>query len=215
MKFYNYKERTYKQKLADSLVLSDSLGRNIRYIYQTDTLFFPGCTINALAHKIASGEVNIRKYKYITLIIGTNDLGPKSVWKFYKREKRLGHSGHNLPVHGQAPIPVLLSAYQNLISTIRYHNPTCILISFAILPRPYDHHRNRLHHADTNRELSKFCEIKKIIFVKTYNSFLKFGRPIEDFFSDGLHLSAKGNRRLNRLISNAVNGHRAQEIRNK
>ena len=79
MKFYNYKERTYKQKLADSLVLSDSLGRNIRYIYQTDTFFFPGCTINALANKIASGEIDIRKYKYITLRIGTNDLGPKSV----------------------------------------------------------------------------------------------------------------------------------------
>ena len=213
MTFYKYKDRTYKQKFADSLVLSDSLGRNIRYIYRTDTFFFPGCTLNALANKIASGEIDIRKYKYITLIIGTNDLGPKSVWNFYKREKKRGRSGTNLPVHGQTPVPVLLSAYQNLISTIKHYNSTCILISFAILPRPFDHHRNKQHHTDTNRALSILCDKNNLIFVKTYNSYLKFGRPKPDFFSDGLHLSAKGNRQLNRLISNRINVIRARENR--
>lgn len=214
MKFYNYRQRTFKQKYADSLVLSDSLGRNIRYIYRTDTFSFPGCTVTRLADKISTGQLNIDKYKYITLIIGTNDLGPKSIWNFYKKEKKLGRSGLNLPIHHQTPIPVLLNAYQHLIAVIRKRNPTCILITFGILPRPYDHLRNKRHHTDTNRQLSKLCEENKLIFVKTSNSYLKFGIPVSDLFCDGLHLSIKGNRQLNKLISNTINIHRAQRTRN-
>ena len=71
----------------DVLILSDSLGRNIRNIYETKLLFFQGCTINALAHNISAGEVDIANYTYIVLLIGTNDLAPKEVWKFYKTEK--------------------------------------------------------------------------------------------------------------------------------
>lgn len=215
MKFYNYRNRTFKQKYADSLVLSDSLGRNIRYIHRTDTFFFPGCTIGALAHKIRSGEVNIKKYTYITLIIGSNDLGPKSSWKFFKREKKLGHSGFNLPIHSQTPIPVLLSAYQNLVAVIRKYNPKCTLICFAILPRPFDHHRNKQHHTDTNKQLLKLCDKNNLIFVKSWNSYLKFGKPVSELFSDGLHLSVKGNRQLNKLISNTVNSHRSMVNRSR
>ena len=111
-KLYRYRERTLQQKHADSLVLSDSLGRHIRYIYNTDTFFFPGCTINSLAHKITSGEIDITKYRYITLIIGTNDIGPKFIWKFYRRQIKRGKLGRNLPIHSTTAIPVILSAYQ-------------------------------------------------------------------------------------------------------
>ena len=213
LKTYRYRERTLKQKHADSLVLSDSLGRHIRYIFNTNTFFFPGCTINSLAHKIRTGEIDVTQYKYITLLIGTNDIGPKFIWKFYRKEIKRGNLGKNLPFHTTTPIPVITSAYQNLVHAIKDRNPSCILVSFAILPRPYDHHRNKQNHTDTNKALQNLCEKNNIIFVKTFNSFLKFGYPIEEYFCDGLHLSLKGNRQLNKLISNIVNGHRAYENR--
>lgn len=213
MSFYRHRSRTRKHKQSESLILSDSLGRNIRYIGNTDTQFFPGCIINGLAHKINSGEIDISKYSYISLIIGTNDLGPKYIWKFYKKQKILGKTGRNLPHHNQTPIPVILSAYQNLFDTVKKFNPVCAIFCFGILPRPYDHHRNQRHHTDTNRQLLKLCKKNDIIFVITHTSFLKFGSPIEELFADGLHLSIKGNRQLNRLIVNATNSHKAQQNR--
>ena len=214
-RFYKYKERTFKQSKADSLVLADSLGREIRYIYHTDTLFFPGCTINALTHKISSGEVNILKYKYITLLIGTNDLAPKFVWKHYKKHIKEGKTGLNLPIHSPNPIPVIIGAYANLIKVIQSLNPNCILFSLAILPRPYDHHRNKGHHVQVNKQLSTVCTRRNVVFVKTSNAFITFGYPKSELFSDGLHLSKKGNRKLNSLISNNVNRFRSKENKPK
>lgn len=214
MSFSKYRTRPRKQKQAESLILSDSLGRNIRYIGNTDTLFFPGCIINGLAYKIKSGEVNISKYSYISLIIGTNDLGPKYIWKYYKKQKTLGKSGLNLPFHNQTAIPVILSAYLNLFQTVKRSNPSCTIFCFGILPRPYDHHRNQRHHTDTNHQLRKLCEKNDITFVITHTSFLKFGSPIEELFADGLHLSIKGNRQLNKLIINAINSLKSRQNKN-
>ena len=111
-RFYKYKHRTTRQRQADSLILADSLGANIRYIHNTDTFFFRGCTINVLKHKLLSGEIDITQYQYISLIIGTNDLTPKSVWFHYKREIKKGNSGFNLPIHIPTATPVITSAYQ-------------------------------------------------------------------------------------------------------
>ena len=210
-KFYKYKERTFKQSKADSLVLSDSLGRNIRYIYKTDTFFYPGCRIGTIEAKIASGEIQIRKYSYITLLVGTNDLSPASIWKFYKREKNAGRSGHNLPFHINNPPPAIVCAYRKLLETIKFFNPNCKIIVCGLLPRPYDNHRNKGHHTEVNKEIAKLCNDCNSIFVRTNTSFLKFGSPCEDLFSDGLHLSTKGNRLLNKIISNNINLLRLQK----
>ena len=105
--------------------------------------------------QIACGEVNITEYKYITILIGTNDLAPKDVWSFYVKEKKLGRSGENLPFHVLTPIPLLTCRYQTLISTIRKLNTNCKLGFLGILPRPYDHHRNKIHHVEANRQLYK------------------------------------------------------------
>ena len=59
LKTYRYRERTLKQRHADSLVLSDSLGHHIRYIFNTNRFFFPGCTINSLVCKIRTGKIDV------------------------------------------------------------------------------------------------------------------------------------------------------------
>ena len=178
-------------------------------------IVLPGCTINALTYKISSGEVNIVKYKYITLLIGTNDLAPKFIWKSYKRQIKEGKTGLNLPIHSPNAIPVIIGAYANLIKVIKSLNPNCTLISLAILPRPYDHHRNKGHHVQVNKQLSSLCIREQVVFMKTSNAFISFGYQKSELFLDGLHLSKKGNRKLNSLISNKVNSFRSKENKTK
>lgn len=192
----------------DSLILSDSLGRNIRTIYKTDLLFYPGCTINALAHKVSTGEININNYNYIVLLIGTNDLAPKDTWKFYKSEKKQGRSGENLPQHITTPIPVISSAYLNLFDSIIQRNDNCNIFALGIPPRPYDNHRNKYHHIEVNKELSRICHLKNITFIKSDSSFLKFGKIIEELFIDGLHFTSDGSERISRLIECTINRQR-------
>ena len=189
-------------------ILSDSLGRNIRNIYKTKLLFFPGCTINALAHQISAGEIDITNYIYIVLLIGTNDLAPKEVWKFYKTEKKKGKSGENLPPHTTTPIPVLSSSFTNLFDTIKNHNNLCKVFSIGLPPRYYDNHRNYHHHIDTNIELKRICELKSIIFIQSYGLFIKYGKIIENLFADGLHFTAQGSEKMSRLIECKVNTQR-------
>ena len=193
----------------DALILSDSLGRNIRNIYKTNTQFFPGCTINALAHKISSGEIDISYYTYIILLIGTNDLAPKDVWKFYKNEKKQGKSGENLPSHNPTPIPVLGSSFLNLFNTIKNHNNYCKIFCVGIPPRPYDNHRNYHHHIDANTELKRISELENVIFIKSYTSFIKYGKIIQTLFVDGLHFTAQGSEKISRLIEGAINTQRS------
>ena len=195
----------------DALILSDSLGRNIRNIFKTNKLFFPGCTVDSLTNKIATGEIDIRNYRYIILLIGTNDLAPKEVWKFYKKERKNGNSGENLPAHDTTPIPVLGSSFLNLFNSIKYHNNSCMIFSIAIPPRPYDNHRNYQHHIDANIELKRLCLLNNIIFVKSYTLFVKYGKIIENLFIDGLHFTAEGSEKISRLIESTVNTQRSIE----
>ena len=194
---------------ADALVLIDSLGKNLPCMYNTDKQSFSGCTIGSLNHKITSGQIYINHYKYIIILIGTNDLAPKDIWSFYKSQRRQGKSGANLPAHNPTAIPVLESLYLQLIATIQQRNHNCYLAFLGLLPRPYDHHRNKDHHVDTNRKLKNICVDKNITFVPTHNSFLKYGLPIEDLFCDGIHLSPKGTIQLHEIISNTINGFRS------
>lgn len=204
----NNKQQSNNNLLPDSILLCDSLGRNIRNIYRTDKLYFPGCTINALAHKINSGDIDVRNYHYITLLIGTNDLGPKHIWKYYKSERKAGRSGENLPYHTTTPIPVITSALNNLNKTIRSFNQNALIFFVGIPPRPYDHHRNHSHHRDTNVELSRFCSQNNISFIKSHTSYMKFGKPLLELYSDGLHFSSEGNCKTARLIESNINYHR-------
>ena len=195
---------------VDALILSDSLGRNVPYMYNTDKLFFPGCTIGALTNKIETGEVQIVKYNYIIILIGTNDLGPKDVWSFYRSEIRKGRSGRNLPYHNPTAIPVLASLYHKLIATIKGLNPSIRLAFLGLLPRPYDHHRNKQHHVDANYVLKQECDQTNTTFVPTFRSFLKYGKPVDELFIDGLHPSPKGVLQLYEIISYTINCFRSE-----
>ena len=195
---------------ADALLLSDSLGRNVPYMYKTDKLFFPGCTIGALTHKIENGEIQVARYKYIIILIGTNDLGPKDVWSFYRSEVRKGRSGTNLPYHIPTAIPVLASLFQKLITTIKVLNPNIYLAFLGILPRPYDHHRNKQHHVDANYILKQTCDQTNTTFVPTHRSFIKYGKPIDELFIDGLHPSQKGVLQLHEIITYTVSCFRSE-----
>ena len=54
------------------LILTDSLGRSINYDGTVDIIFQPGATISKMKDSIK--DIDISKYKSITLLIGTNDL---------------------------------------------------------------------------------------------------------------------------------------------
>ena len=144
-----------------------------------------------------------------------NDLAPKDVWSFYVKEKKLGRSGENLPFHVLTPIPLLTCRYQTLISTIKRLNTNCKLGFLGILPRPYDHHRNKIHHVEANRQLQTICMESEISFIRTHTSFLKFGKTIDNLFIDGLHLNYNGSLQLRKLIFTTINRFRSEDKLNK
>ena len=208
VKFYNYQPRIIIQKNADSVFLSDSLGRNVRYIYKTDVLYYPGCTIGALREKISTSEIRIQKYRYINILIGTNDLTPKFVWSSYKRQVRQGKTNIVLPTHIPKAHPVIEASYRLLIDSIQERNPTAKINIIAILPRPYDYEVNKKNTVAINDILERIALDNGCVFIRSFKSFTKCGIPKKEFYEDGLHVTAKGNRQLNKLIANVVNGDR-------
>ena len=56
----------------NTLIVSDSLGRDLCHIYKADIISRPGCNIQALQRTL--NQINLAKYSGLIIIIGTNDL---------------------------------------------------------------------------------------------------------------------------------------------
>ena len=174
-------------------MLIDSLGRNLTGIKGTTVVPFPGYTVGQLADAISCGRVQVAGAQAILIHVGTNNIPPL-----------------RRPAPGQPPlmsIDAVVREFRELIRTVRQFNPTCPLVMSAILPRPVDHLHTWYRVEQINAGLKNFCDpLKQVFFNPTYRFFIKFGRPVEDYYAqrDKLHLSGSGLLRLQQAFQQAL-----------
>ena len=58
--------------------------------------------------------------------------------------------------------------------------------------------------------LKNLCDELNTSFVQTHRVFMKYGKPIDELFIDGIHPSPKGAEQFREMILKTVNGFRSQ-----
>ena len=187
-----------------AIVLTDSLGKNIRYINTANIKSKGGCTIDRLTQDIR--YLSLNNYDCVALLIGTCDISPKFVWDDYIKQRRQGIKHPILPEHSCITVDLFLHKYNNLISAIEQQNPTIGIVILSILPRKFHFSVNLTRITDINKALKKFCSgIHNCKFVKAYQKFTFEGKLKENLFQeDGIHLSFDGNHILKEILASEV-----------
>ena len=100
----------------------------------------------------------------------------------------------------------ILSAFNNLISSIRRKSDTMIVIS-SILPRPKDHSSYGDWVKNVNKGLVQLSKDRKVRILYTYRPFLKYCLPKHEMFAitdRGLHLNTESTRRLRQFFNSVA-----------
>ena len=97
------------------IILGDSIVKDLPPIDGVFIKSFPGATIANLAMHIDNRYVNLTKFDYIIVHVGTNNIDNRD------------------------SMGAMLSHYGNLIGSIKVKKPSIRIIMSSILPRPYDH----------------------------------------------------------------------------
>ena len=142
---------------------------------------FRGATIGELTYQIEKNQESIDGYPCMIIHVGTNDVNRLTVNQF-------------------------MSAYCNLISTVKSLFPNMIIGFSGILPRPTDFEKTNEKVFQVNMDLQRLCEKYKIHFIHAYRYFMKFGKPLVELFAcrDGLHLNREGTKQLGSYFKRRV-----------
>lgn len=180
------------------LILSDSIGTDLRYIFKADIVAKRGCTIQGLTEYIDRLDLSV--YTCIIVLIGTNDLTNKKIWFEYRKNRN--NPKYTLQPHPTTDVDILKSKYIALIDLIKNKNPEIKLEISPIIPRPFDYDINLEYLKEVNNMVKQVCITKQCYHDRTLiTSFLKSGKPEEKLFDkDGLHLSTSGNDKLIRIF---------------
>ena len=63
---------------------------------------------------------------------------------------------------------------------------------------------------DASHTLKNLCVELNTSFVQTHRAFMKYGKPIDELFINGIHPSPKGAEQLREMFINTINGYRSQ-----
>ena len=184
----------------EGIFITDSIGKNFRHLTRALSLSIPGATISKIKERIPN--IPLEKYKVVLLLVGTNDLTPKSLWQWYKKTK-LENKGKEitLPHHTTTPVDRIVEHYKLLLEVVKMKNPHIFIMASAILPRPFDFKQNKNYLIEVNKALEKLCKELNVYFVYSYKPLMKYGSPKENYFDcDGLHLSQDGSKVMQRFF---------------
>lgn len=156
------------------------MAKYVDQIRHAEVLAFPGININRLVQKIQNRHICLDR-QYSIIHVGTNDI------QFLD-------------------VGAILSSYNNLISVIRQHSRSIIVMS-SIIPRPIDHHITGDKVKLVNTRLKALCKERNVQFLHTFRPFLRNCQPVRELFAikdRGLHLNLEGTRRLRQFFINTV-----------
>jgi lysophospholipase L1-like esterase len=158
------------------LILGDSLLRNVRHIKDCDVLSLSGVRLDELLEYVKSNPLLLENRESILILCGTNNIQK------------------NTPEN-------VLNKMKNLVEYLLSVNPRPQVIISAILPRPLDYATSHPIIKQINKELNRLCPRWGAKYIASFKLFIKYGRPVDDYYSDGLHLNANGTRRLRQFLS--------------
>ena len=174
---------------SDDLVLvTDSLGRDMECLHAT-TKAFPGATLESMLDEVPN--LQLERFQYILLLVGTNDLTAKSIWLWYKSRVRKNIKVNHLPMHSKTPVHRIVNDYKVLIRAIKAKNRLIKIMVSAILPRRFDYFINRGYLKNINKALKAMCRrYRRCEFIPGYKPFVRNRKLRKDFYRwDGLHLN--------------------------
>jgi lysophospholipase L1-like esterase len=158
------------------VIIGDSILKNIRYIKDCTIFSLSGAKLDEIVPFLKKNRYILDGIETILLLCGTNNISKNSTDE-------------------------VINKIRQIFEYIR--SATCgttILIS-SILPRPIDDalhgHKVKL----INRSLKFSCRSWGAKFVASHKLMLKHGKPVSEFYHDGLHLSEAGTRRLRQYLS--------------
>ena len=186
------------------VIVTDSLGRNMDCLSAT-TRAYPGATLESMLG--VPPEIGLEKFKYIILLVGTNDLTAKFVYLWYKNTVRFNRKVKRLPFHSKTPVHRIVNDYRVLIKAIRAINHKIKIMVSAILPRRFDYFENRGYLKNVNKGLKAMTrKIRKCKFLPSFKPMIRNRKPRENFYCrDGLHVTQQGLVALKRFFMSQAN----------
>jgi lysophospholipase L1-like esterase len=158
------------------VLLGDSILRNIRHISDSNVISLSGSTFSDLTNLISKHPSIISNASTILIHCGTNHISKE-------------------PVHN------IMTKFHSLIKAIRDSNSKCKIIVSSILPRPLDDDSSNIIVKDVNNQLKAECTKQNMFYIATNKLFLKSGKPVSEYYYDGLHLTSTGVMRLRQMFS--------------
>jgi hypothetical protein len=158
------------------LIIGDSLLRNVRHVNDCNVISLSGIRLEELSDLIRIRPSTLSGYSSILVLCGTNNVGHDT-------------------------IAIILEKLELLVRQIYMANEQAIVLLSSILARPLDHDRVGHMCAQLNRQLKVKCMEWGVKFVAAHKITLKFGKPINDLFYDGIHLKQPGVIKLRQYLS--------------
>lgn len=166
------------------IIIGDSIIKNIPPMEGVVVKSFPGATIGRLSQCIDKKLVDLSKFNYVIVHVGTNNINNRS------------------------SVAHMTADIANLVALIRRRRGYIHIIISAILPRPVDHALTDGRIKEFNRILdnvmSKDLHFK---FIRTYRPFCFKGQPRRYLFAKldgGLHLNTEGSGRLGHFYHRVI-----------
>jgi hypothetical protein len=101
----------------------------------------------------------------------------------------------------KTPIKDFIPKFKRLVDLIRINAPQIVIIVSAVLPRLRDDAIFYEKIKEVNFQVKKSCEEWRVWFVPSNRLMLRNGKPIVDYYYDGLHLNNHGIIRLKQYFS--------------
>ena len=152
---------------STTLLLSDSIMRNIGFLPNTDVVVYPGRRIEFFDSLLRAKADKLGQYKLVVVHAGTNDIQRQS-----KQQ--------------------ILDSYDRVIRTFKAIHTQGQLAISCILPRPRDEHWSGEKVKHINKYLIAHCRENGVLCFRTFSPFLSRNRARRDLFRDGLHLNEQG-----------------------
>ena len=162
-----------------NLVLTDSIGKHVIGIGNTEVVALTGYTISGMTDRIAFGKVEFSSLAALLIHVGTNEIPPP-----LPLSAPLGHQVKSFQA--------ITAEYKALIDVVQSFNPHCYIVMSAIIAYPVDHVLTWYWVQQVNDSLQELCE-PCLIFNPTYKIFCKvWPAPGAVLFPKGSFTSPRG-----------------------
>ena len=147
-------------------ILCDSIGKHVQAFDNCVVHAFPGTTVERLTSKLKRQPHLVRNADFVLIHVGTNNVQTRSP-------------------------AIIRQLFELLVNQILSIVPNARILVSSILPRLRDFDQTNAKIRSINNDLEHNA-IRHTVFIRTCGPFLRGGRPRDEMYRDGLHLTARG-----------------------